>query len=293
MAVEILCTGSSLGRIRRQPVLRSDASSSPSRSWHKPLLHHMQSKKLTKRPCLTPCLSVRQGKGSKPDEEDDSDGGFKRRPKLRTTIALDQRYTWTGATVCPDAAFLSKGSIFLNANHRPVHSMAPPEPLLVTQSSFLDRYPRESNVHFIPDPRQSFQLQQQQQLLQHQRAYHMLQQQAIPVTDNLFAAAGHANGFPIGTNIHQISIPSHQIPCKGPTDVSTLSCDVFLMLGSCVRCECSCCQTQSLQTRCSCIRNDTPSSSPVPSIHEVHPFPCTRHPDLLFRANLLCVKVCS
>lgn len=29
------------------------------------------------------------------EDEDDSDGGFKRRPKIRSSIAIDQRYSWT------------------------------------------------------------------------------------------------------------------------------------------------------------------------------------------------------
>lgn len=31
------------------------------------------------------------------EDEDDSDGGFKRRPKVRSSIAIDQRYSWTDA----------------------------------------------------------------------------------------------------------------------------------------------------------------------------------------------------
>lgn len=135
---------------------------------------------------------------------------------------MDQRYTWAApASARHDATALSKGSISVNANRRPPNSVAP-DPLILSQSSFLDRYARDPSVHFMPDPRLQPHLQQQQHMLPHP-VYQMVQlQQQLPpttaISDKLLCT-DRANGYPLCTNIHQIPIPSHQIPA-GPTDVS-------------------------------------------------------------------------
>ena len=168
--------------------------------------------------CTFSCYPLKRlHKGSKQEEEEDSDGGFRRRPKLRTTIALDQRYTWAAPSSCQES--VSK-AYFVNAGHRLPNSFAP-DPLIVSQSSFLDRYPRDPALHFVPRHAIPLPCQFQQQQQYHPIHQHQLQQQipASQISDNVYLTE-QVNGYPNGAGIHQIPIYPHQILCKRPTDVS-------------------------------------------------------------------------
>lgn len=163
----------------------------------------------------------RLNKSGKQEEEEDSDGGFKRRPKLRTTIALDQRYTWAAApTACQDTLDpVSKGYIVSTSRRLP-NSFAP-DPLILSQSSFPDRYPHDPALHFVPRhaiPVMPPHMHQQQQYQIHQLPL----QQPIPasqISDNFYRRE-QVNGYPIGASVHQIPIYPPQIPCRRTTDVS-------------------------------------------------------------------------
>lgn len=95
----------------------------------------------------------RRYEGMKSEDDDEEDGGFKRRPKLRTTIALDQRYTWAGPPH-PMLQNTPSGSKYhpFTPDYRIGDSIAAGDAI---QSCLPDRYPVcEPGLHFVQQQQQ-------------------------------------------------------------------------------------------------------------------------------------------
>ena len=161
-------------------------------------------------------------RGSKGEEEDDSDGGFKRRPKLRTTIARDQRYTWAaGAPSCrvPVASAGQAAALVTGVGVGSRGGLPPtlsPDPLIVAHSSsFVDRYaPRDPGLaaSLAPHSRQGIPCPHQQRNQQYRVLPSAFSQQETPATQispDFQLIGRQVNGCPL--SIHQLPIYPHQI----------------------------------------------------------------------------------
>ena len=76
------------------------------------------------------------------EDEDDSDGGFKRRPKIRSSIAIDQRYSWTEPGI----------HIPLSSSSNQIPTMVPTPCLPLRPPSVICYESSNQHRHFLQQP---------------------------------------------------------------------------------------------------------------------------------------------